>query len=162
MFRKSLNPLVRLSRLQSQRGFNNERVHPSALARPLGDHSIDQREPAPNERHRNLVGCGHLCCRLGLPGVLLEIGELQLELIQQRSALRGLSELLVPQLLDRQLELLDQQYPRLRLGFRHQPGRSLGTQHRLQRGHIVGERIIGAHRRPENHNTAALSELPIV
>jgi hypothetical protein len=31
------------------------------------------------------------------------------------------------------------------------------AQHRLQRGHIVGERIIGAHRRPENHNTPALN-----
>jgi hypothetical protein len=35
--------------------------------------------------------------------------------------------------------------------------RSLSAQHRLQRGHIVGERIIGAHRRPENHNTPALN-----
>ena len=40
---------------------------------------------------------------LGLRGILLQIGELQLELIQQRSALRGLPELLVPQLLDREL-----------------------------------------------------------
>ncbi|OAF19248.1 hypothetical protein AXW67_38005 [Bradyrhizobium neotropicale] len=48
----------------------------------------------------------------------VQIGELQLELIQQRSALRGLPELLVPQLLDRELELLDQQCPRLGLRFR--------------------------------------------
>jgi ATP dependent DNA ligase domain len=48
----------------------------------------------------------------------------------------------VPQLLDREFELLDQQYPRLRLRFRGQPGRALGAQHRLQRGYIVGERII--------------------
>jgi hypothetical protein len=27
---------------------------------------------------------------------------------------------------------------------------------------IIGERIIGAHRRPENHNPLSLSELPIV
>src|SRR5437762_1382949 len=46
--------------------------------------------------------------------------------------------------------------------LRGQPGRSLGAQHRLQRGHIVRERIIGGHRRPENHNTPSLSELPIV
>jgi hypothetical protein len=39
--------------------------------------------------------------------------ELQLELIQQRSLLRGLSELLVPQLLDHEFELLDKQYLRL-------------------------------------------------
>ena len=36
------------------------------------------RRLAPLEwRHRNLVGCGNLCCGLGLRGVLLEIGELQ-------------------------------------------------------------------------------------
>jgi hypothetical protein len=33
-------------------------------------------------RHRNLVGCGHLRRGLGLRGVLFQIGELQLELIQ--------------------------------------------------------------------------------
>jgi hypothetical protein len=73
-----------------------------------------------------------------------------------------LSELLVPQLLDREFELLDQQCPSLGLRFRSQPGRALGAEHRLQRGHIVGERIIGVHRRPENHNTLSLSGLPIV
>jgi hypothetical protein len=87
--------------------------------------------------HRSLVSCGHLRRGLSLRGVLLEIGELQLELVQQCAALRGLSELLVPQLLDREFELLDQQGPRLGLRFRGQPGRSLGAQHRLQRGHIV-------------------------
>ena len=39
---------------------------------------------APLERgYRDLVGCGDLRRGLGLRGVLLEIGELQLELIQQ-------------------------------------------------------------------------------
>jgi hypothetical protein len=37
--------------------------------------------------HRNLVGCGHLCRGLGLRRVLLEVGELQLELVQQCAAL---------------------------------------------------------------------------
>jgi hypothetical protein len=32
--------------------------------------------------HRNLFRYGHLCRGLGLCGVLLQIGELQLELIQ--------------------------------------------------------------------------------
>lgn len=68
----------------------------------------------------------------------------------------------MPELLDRELELLDQQGPRLGLGFRGQPDRSLGAQHRLQRGHVVGKRIIGAHRRPENHIAPTLSELPVV
>lgn len=121
------------------------------------------RRFAPLERgHRNLLGCGHLRGGLGLRGVLLEIGELQLKLVQQCAALGGLSELLVPQLLDREFELLDEQGPRVGLGFCGQPGRALGAQHRLQGGHIVGERIIGAHRRPENHKTPALSGLPIV
>ena len=48
--------------------------------------------------HRDLVSGVAIRCSLGLRGVLLEIGELQLELIQQGSALRGLSKLFVPQL----------------------------------------------------------------
>ena len=47
----------------------------------------------------NLVGCGHLRRGLGLRGVLLEIGKLQFELVQQCAPLGGLSELFVPQLL---------------------------------------------------------------
>jgi len=35
------------------------------------------------------------------------VGKLQLKLIEQRATLRGLSELFVPQLLDRELKLLD-------------------------------------------------------
>jgi hypothetical protein len=111
--------------------------------------------------HRNLLGC-HLRCGLSLRRVLLKVSELQLELVQQCAALGALSELLVPQLLDRELELLDQQAPRLGLGFRGQSGRSLGAQHRLQRNHIVGKGIIRAHRRPENHKTRSLSEPPIL
>jgi len=112
--------------------------------------------------HRNLVGCGHYRRSLRLCRVLLQIGELQLELVQQCAALGRLSELLMPQLPDRELELLDQQCPCLGFRLHGQAGRSLGTQHRLQGGHIVGERIIGAHPRPENHKTRSLSGLPIV
>jgi hypothetical protein len=32
----------------------------------------------------------------------------------------------------------------------------------FQHGHVVRDRIIGAHRRPETHKTLALSELPVV
>jgi len=94
--------------------------------------------------------------------ILFQVGKLQFQLTKQRAALRGLPELLVPQLLDREFELFDQQCPRLGLSLHGQAGRTLGAQHRLQRGCIIGERIIGAHRRLENHNTRALSELPIV
>jgi hypothetical protein len=80
--------------------------------------------------------------------------------VQQCASLGGLSELLVPELLDRELELLDQQCPRPGLGSSGQPGRSLGAQHRLQRGHIVGKRIVN--RRPENHKARSLFEPLIV
>ena len=56
---------------------------------------------------------------------------------KQRSALRGFSELLVPQLLDRELELLDQQYPRLGLRVRGRRGRSLGNMQALPELPIV-------------------------
>jgi hypothetical protein len=36
------------------------------------------------------------------------------------------------------------------------------AQHCRQRHHIVGNGIIGAHRRQENHNTPAQSELSVV
>jgi hypothetical protein len=79
--------------------------------------------------------------------VRLQIGELKFELIQQPCAtLRGSSELLVLELLDRELELLDQQPPRLRFALRCQPGRTLRAQHRLQHIDIVGKRIVDAHR----------------
>jgi hypothetical protein len=53
--------------------------------------------PAPFEcRHRNLLGC-----RLGFCDILFQIGKLKFELIEQRTTFRGLSEPLVPQLLDR-------------------------------------------------------------
>jgi hypothetical protein len=62
---------------------------------------------------------------------LFQIGELQLELVQQCATLRGLSELLVPQLSDREFELLDQQCLRLGIRLCGQAGRSLGAQHRF-------------------------------
>lgn len=64
--------------------------------------------------HRNLVGSVHHR-GFRLRGVLLQVGELQLELVQQCAALSGLSELLVTQLPERELELLDQQCPPRRL-----------------------------------------------
>jgi hypothetical protein len=43
---------------------------------------------------------------------------LKLELIEQRTSLRGLAEPLVPELPDRELELVDQQRSVLRLALR--------------------------------------------
>ena len=62
-------------------------------------------------RHRHLVarrGRSHPGHRVGLRGILLQIGKLKLELIQQYAVCRGLAEPLVPQLPDRVFELLDQ------------------------------------------------------
>jgi len=53
-----------------------------------------------------------------LARIRLQVGELRLELIKQRATLRGLSEPLVPELPDRELELLDQQRAVLRLALR--------------------------------------------
>jgi len=73
----------------------------NALPRQMLRQRSARRLAALKRRHRDLVVRGNLRRGLGLRGVLLEIGELQLELIQQCAALRGLSELLVSQLLDR-------------------------------------------------------------
>ena len=133
-----------------------------ALARQMRGQRTARRL-APLERwHRDLLGCRQLRRGLGLRRILFQVGKLQLKLIEQRATLRGLSELLVPQLLDRELELLDQQCPRLGFGFRRQAGRSLGAQHRLQRDHIVGERIVGAHRPKRITIRRSLSGLTIV
>jgi hypothetical protein len=45
---------------------------------------------------------------LGIHRSLFQVGKLQFKLIEQRASLRRLSELFMPQLLDRELELLDQ------------------------------------------------------
>jgi hypothetical protein len=78
--------------------------------------------------------------------ILLQIGQLKLELVEQRATFRGLPEPLVPHLPDRVLELLDQQRAVRRLALCHHPRRALGNQHRLQRRNIIGQRIISAHR----------------
>jgi hypothetical protein len=112
---------------------------------------------------------------LGLRRILFQVGKLQFKLIEQRATLRGLPELFVPQLLDRELELLDQQGARLGFGFRGQAGGALGAQHCLQGVHIIGERIVGAHRAQRittrrrclreivgSIQIAAISRLPVV
>ena len=74
------------------------------------------RRRAPLERrHPNRLSRR---CRLGLCNVFFQVGELKLGLIEQRATLRGLCELLVPQLFDRVFELLDQQRAVLRLALR--------------------------------------------
>jgi len=50
-----------------------------------------------------------LCRRRGLGGIRLQLGELQLELLQDRTPLRGLPKPLVAQLGDGELHVLNQQ-----------------------------------------------------
>ena len=121
------------------------------------------RRLAPLERwHRRSCSarCRHPCRRLGLRRILFQLGELQLELIEQRAALRGLPEPLVPQLGDRELQLLDQQRavaaprplppcaPRARQAA--SPSASSTSS---------GRESVGAHRRRWNHKTRSSCEL---
>jgi hypothetical protein len=57
-------------------------------------------------RQRNLLACRrsrHLARGIRLRGIRLQIGELKLELVEQRATFRGLAEPLVPELPDREL-----------------------------------------------------------
>src|SRR5262245_24069544 len=117
------------------------------FARQLLRQGPARRLPPLERRHLYPVARrGHPGCRLRLRGILLQIGQLKLELIQQCAAFRGLAEPLVPQLPDRVFELLDQQRAVLRFTFRSEARRTLGNEHRLQRLDIIRQRISGAHR----------------
>jgi hypothetical protein len=85
--------------------------------------------------------------------IRLQIGQLQLELIEQRTAFRGLAEPIVSELPDRELELLDQQCPVLCLALRRRgsqfsrtQGLALGNDERMRARKIGWKRIINAHR----------------
>ena len=113
--------------------------------------------PAPFERrHRHLLarrrGC-HLGRRVRLRRIRLQIGELKLELIEQRTTFRGLAEPIVPELPDRELELLDQQRPVLGLALRRRGPLLSRTQRlalrddeRMRTRKVGRKRIIKAHR----------------
>jgi hypothetical protein len=92
--------------------------------------------------HRYRLDCD-LGRRLGLALAFFQLDQLQLELIQQRAALRRLAEPLVPQLRYGVLQLLDLQRPLVRLRFRRPARRPLGQQHRLQRLDVFGKWVIG-------------------
>jgi hypothetical protein len=70
---------------------------------------------------------------------------LKLKLIEQRAALRGLAEPLVPQLPDRVLELLDQQRAVLRLALCCTQRLALREDQRMRTRKIDRKRIIDAH-----------------
>jgi hypothetical protein len=96
--------------------------------------------------------------RLGLHRIRLQVGELKLELIEQRFTLRGLTKPIVPQLPDRELELLNQQrtMPRFTL-CRGGPllgsaeCRPLRNDQRMRTRQTDRKRIIKAHHRSWNH-----------
>ena len=84
---------------------------------------------------------------------LFQVGELQLELLDQRPAFRRLAKPLMAQFGDGKLQLRNLQRPRMRLclgaahlRFRLDPRCALGDQHRLQRRNVVGQGIGSAHR----------------
>ena len=88
--------------------------------------------------------------RLGfrLRGILLHVGERELQLLEHGAAFRGLAEPFVPELGNRVLHLLDQELAGAhlslgiaRLGLRFQTRELRGDHHRLERRDIVGERI---------------------
>src|SRR5208282_298446 len=113
--------------------------------------------PAPFERrHRRLLarrrGC-YLSRRVRLRRIRLQIGELKLELIEQRTTFRGLAEPIVSELPDRELELLNQQREVLCLALRHRgsqfsrtQGLALRDDERMGTRKIDRKRIIKAHR----------------
>jgi hypothetical protein len=124
---------------------------------------LRQRTPrrlAPLERRHSDLLCQHrhLGGGVSLRRILFQIGKLEFELVKQCATFRRLSELTMPQLFDRELELLDQQRLSLSFGFRSQPRGALRAQHRLQCGDIVRKRIIGAHHQRLNHSTVPLSD----
>ena len=99
------------------------------------------------------AGAAISCRRLGFGRGLFQVGELQLELLDQRPAFRRLAKPLMAQFGDGKLQLRNLQRPRMRLclgaahlRFRLDPRCALGDQHRLQRRNVVGQRISSAHR----------------
>ena len=100
---------------------------------------------------RNLLArrrCRHLRGRLSRGGILLQLGERKLELLEDGAPFGGLSEPLMPQLGNRVLELLDQQRAELRLTL-ERAGARLGRKqrfagrndHRVRGGEVGRERI---------------------
>ena len=131
-------------RAAAARAGRRRRVDHALARQMLGQRPA--RRLAPLEGlHRYRLGGRHLRLRSPAePASLLELEQLQLELVQQRAALRRLAELLVPQLGDRVLQLLDQQRrARAPAASAGQARRPLGQQHRLQRLDVVGKGIIG-------------------
>ena len=99
-----------------------------------------------NARHRDRRSRRRHCRPSACGSFFFQVGELKLKLIEQRAALGGLSELLVPQLPDRVLQLLDQQRAVLRLALRRNQCRPLREDERMRTRKISWKRIIDAHR----------------
>ena len=123
-----------------------------AFARQMRRQRTARRLAPLERRHRDRLG--H---RFGLCNVFFQVGELKLKLVEQRSTLGGLSELLVPQLLDCVFELLDQQRTVLRLALRCNQRRPLRDDERMRTRKIGRKRIIDAHRQRWNHNIRRVS-----
>ena len=138
------------------RGRRRRRIDDALARQMLGQRPARRLAPleslAPSIFSRPPLRC-HLRRRLGLGRVLFEVGELQLELLEERAALRGLAEPLVAQLGDRELQLLDQQRRRASASA-CAPSRCASRAARLRGSiiafsvvDIIGKRIGGAHHR---------------
>jgi len=135
-----------------------------ALARQmLGQRPTGRLAPL-ERRHRHALWHSDFFRRLRLSLRLLQLEQLQLELVEQRAALRRLAEPFVPQLGDLVLELLDQQHLVADLGA---IGLPLGQQHRLQRLDVVGKWFSGGRGHsaisatiPDRRNGHAIDESP--
>jgi hypothetical protein len=94
-----------------QQGQTEGRWIDDPLARQMFGQRTACRPPTFERCHSYLLARRHSCHlrrRLGLRRIRFQIGQLQLELIEQGTTLRGLAEPIVLELPNRELELLDQ------------------------------------------------------
>jgi hypothetical protein len=116
-------PLVATAWADCRRGIND------ALARQMRGQWTARRLASLERRYGDRLGRR---CRFGLCNVFFKVGKLKLKLVEQRATLARLLELLVPQLLDRVFELLDQPRATLRLALRCKQRRPLRDDERVR------------------------------
>ena len=127
-----------------------------ALARQVFRQRPARRLAAIERLHGHARGLGwpaRLCRSLGLSLIFLELEQLQLELVEQRTTFRRLAEPLVPQPGDHVAQLLDLQAPSLGLvlgrrgaRFGQPQRRTLCHDQRLQRVDVVRQGLSGRSR----------------
>jgi hypothetical protein len=128
--------------------------HDHPLARQMRRQRPARWPPAGGSTRRGVLVAGRFGGDRVLRGGGLELLELQLHLLEQpRLALAALAVELAPQLLDRQPQMRDQRLGARSLGPRLRELGAPDTDQPLQCLDIVGQRIIGAHRRSGDHKS---------